>query len=653
MKHLIIGTAGHVDHGKTALIKALTGIDCDTHKQEKERGITINLGFSHLNLPSGESVGIIDVPGHKDLVRTMIAGAFGIDFVLMVIAADSGIMPQTIEHFNIIEMLGIKNGIIALSKVDLVDKETLELANLEVLEYLEGTTLENAPIVGVSSITGEGLDELIENIAKIITDVPEKEKGVLFRMYIDRIFNVKGIGCVVTGSVLNGETELGKELFLLPGNKKKAKIRSNERHGKSVNKIFCGDRAAINLSGLKIDDFKRGMVLSDKQIDETSMVDATLSLFDVNIKIGLWSNAIFHSGTADCIARIHLLDKEELKFQDTAIAQIHLDKPAILQNRDKFILRNTSNDLSIGGGTIIDICPLHHKRRTLKLIENLKDIVNATLNADKLSKVIEIELKKETQPVLVYDLTKKLNETEEKIIIECRKNIDKNIQVYKSGERYILIYSSIDKEFYNKIIDHLRLWHKKNPLLKNGLDTKEFAGKLGFTSGNTGKLYLEELLHKMSNDGIIKRVENTWVLKEHSIQPDIKTLKQLNWLEEVLKKYEMQKPVIADIESLALSNNINKDKLKMMLRYLVETNKIYFHDNDYLHTFVVDNCRKRLIRELNNKEDGINEKEFRLLINGTKKICQVLLGIYEKENIIIKKTFYIFITDKGKEWLNG
>ena len=651
MKHLIMGTAGHVDHGKTALIKALTGIDCDTHKQEKERGITINLGFSHLNLRSGISIGIIDVPGHKNLIKTMVAGAFGIDFVLLVIAADSGIMPQTIEHLNIIEMLGVKKGIIALTKIDLVDEDTLELAKLEIIEYLEGTSLENAPIVNVSPVTGQGLGELIEHITDIIPEIPEKEKGGFFRMYIDRIFNITGIGYVVTGSVMNGEAETGQELFLLPGARKKIKIKSIERHGKKVKKIFCGDRAAINLSGLKFDDFKRGMVLSDIDINETRIIDAVLSLFDVSAQLGMWSTVIFHSGTIECIAKIHLLDKKDLKPKNKAVVQIHLDKPAILQKKDKFIIRNTSNDLTLGGGVIFDTSPLHHKRRTPILIENLNEVIAATLYSLSLFEMAKNELKREMKPFLSDDLAKKINADEKKIISELKENRDAGVQLYHVDGKHIFIYDQTDKENYDKIIDYLTKWHQQNPLLEKGIGAKEFAGKMGYSSDNTGKSYLKGLLQRMHEDNMIERIENTWRLVGHSVNPDPKTLKQLSWLEEELKNYQMQKPVMAEIESSAQLNKITKDRLKMLLTFLAETNRVYFHDNNYIHSSVVDKCRKTLLHDLINKESGINEKEFRLLINGTKKMCQLLLDIYEKENIVTKKSFFIHITEKGKDLL--
>jgi len=651
MKHLIIGTAGHVDHGKTALIKALTDIDCDTHKEEKERGITINLGFSHLTLPSGESVGIVDVPGHKDFIKTMVAGAFGIDIVLLVVAADSGIMPQTTEHLKIIEMLGVKHGIVVLTKIDLVDDEMLELAQMEIAEFLEGTNFENAPVVGVSSVTGKGMDNLVGKITEIIPEIEERKNTDYFRMYIDRIFSVKGIGFVVTGSVLEGEIITGKDVFLLPGKSKKIKIRNIERHGETVSKVFCGDRAALNLSGLKSEDYKRGMVLSDKQIEETSMIDATFTLFVINHELGLWSKVIFYSGTFECAARIHLLDKDTLKSKETAIVQIHLNKPAILVNSDRFIIRNSSNDLTLGGGVIIDTVPLHHKKRTVRLIENLKDLVEATLNSDKLFNLIKIELKKENIPVFAEYIADKLNKSMEEIMEECRDNNDDSIHVCLSSAKHILISKDAHKDYHNKVLETLEQWHQKNPILEEGLDTKEFYGKFGFTKNEAGKFYLEVLMDQILKDGLIKKVGNTYALAEHFVQIDPKTQEQLDLLENVIKGVGMDILNEERIEDLALSENIKKDRLKMMLKYLARQKKLVFFQGDYLHCSVVDKSRRILLNDLKDKERGINEKELRFLLNGTKKFIKLILGILIKEGVVYQKTFYVMLSNKGKKML--
>jgi len=434
MKHLIMGTAGHVDHGKTALIKKLTNIDCDTHKEEKKRGITINLGFSHFDLPSGDSIGIIDVPGHKDFISTMVNGACGIDFVLFVIAADSGIMPQTIEHFNILKTLNIKKGIVALTKTDLVDEEIAELAKLEIMEMMEGSSFEDAPIVGVSSITGNGIEELTEAIQQITADIDIKDTRGDFRMYIDRLFSVSGIGTVVTGSVLDGIIKVGDDVMVLPEAKKKVKVRSIERHGKATDKVFAGDRAAINISGLKADEFRRGMLLSNKEIEETNIIDAYLTIFDENAKLKTWSSNIFLSGTYECYARIHLLNKDSISAGQNGIVQIHLGKPALLINKDKFIIRNSSGDKTIGGGFVIDAQPLHHKRRTPQLISNLELLLQGFLNEDNLIQLIKIELKKINRPVYINELVQILNKTSEEILETIAK--DTGISDYKENEAH-------------------------------------------------------------------------------------------------------------------------------------------------------------------------------------------------------------------------
>jgi len=409
MNHLIIGTAGHVDHGKTSLIKVLTNIDCDTHREEKERGITINLGFSHIELPHGDSLGIVDVPGHKDFINTMVGGACGIDMVLLVIAADKGIMPQTIEHINIITALGIRKGVVALTKIDLVDEELAEIASFEISNYLEQSTLKGAPVVGFSSVTGEGKEELINAIATVASQLEPRKVGSLFRMYIDRIFTVKGFGSVVTGSVLGGKIEVGKDLYLLPGNFPKLRVRSLERHGSQVESVVAGDRAAINLIGIKNEDFIRGMMIADKQLSETLMVDAAISSFDTDNPFPVWSNITFISGTFESQARMHLLSNIGEHNNLLALVQIHLNKPAILLVKDKFIIRNTSCTLTLGGGYVIDASPLHHRKITPKLIDYLTGLNNNILGDYGVIQLVIMELKKEPRPFSPDEIAQRLS----------------------------------------------------------------------------------------------------------------------------------------------------------------------------------------------------------------------------------------------------
>jgi selenocysteine-specific elongation factor len=649
MKHLIIGTAGHVDHGKTALIKALTNIDCDTHRVEKERGITINLGFAHLDLPSGESVGIVDVPGHKDFIKTMIAGAFGVDMVLLVVAADSGVMPQTEEHLQIIQMLGIKLAVVALTKADLVDEETLELAQLEIAEFLEGSVISNAPIVPVSSLTGEGTGRLVETISAVLVQVPQKQVTDQFRMYIDRLFNLKGLGFVVTGSVLEGETETGNELFLHPGKNKKVKVRNIERHGVTVNRVFGGDRAALNLAGLKAEDFSKGMVLSNKKLNETSMVDATLTLFTKTPGLKIWSNAVFYSGTFESTARLHLLNQDTLESGQTAIVQIHLEKPAILINKDKFIIRNSSNTITLGGGTIIDTKPLHHKKRGQKLLDELADLAEATLHSDQIINLIKIELKKANTPVFIGRIAAILNKTHKEITEACTADNQKSVKVYQGTGGEVLIKTELHQFYHDTVLNEISRWHQANPILEEGLSKEFFLGKFNFGKNEAGKYYLDLLIRELFTGGKIKKAGNSYALPGHTVEIDTRTGEQLNWLEQTIQNAGLEKPVPEEIEEMAHLQKINKERLKMLLKYLGKEGKLVFYDGDYIHRSVVDRCCSALLRKIAVKADGINEKEFRELINGTRKLAQMLLGIFIQEGLVEKKTFYIIITEKGKK----
>ncbi|MDX9696641.1 MAG: selenocysteine-specific translation elongation factor [Bacteroidales bacterium] len=654
MKHLIMGTAGHIDHGKTSLIKALTNIDCDTHKEEKRRGITINLGFSYLNLPNGESIGIIDVPGHKDFINTMVSGACGIDFVLLVIAADSGIMPQTIEHINIITALGIKRGIVALTKIDLVDDELIEMAKSEILEYLKKTSLKDAPIVGVSAITGTGKDELIQAIEKIIAEVDEKENSSLFRMYIDRIFSVKGFGSVVTGSVLSGSIQTKDEVFLLPGNNEKLRIRSIERHGKPVESVVAGDRAAINLIGLNNEDFERGMIISNKFLEETSMIDAQVSLFDNNISLPLWSNITFHTGTFDCQARMHLINKATIQPNEEAIVQIHLRKPGIFINKDKFIIRNSSGDITLGGGFVMDAAPLHHRRRTPKLIDSLTQLSEHILSEQSIKEMINGELKKEFKPFGIEEISNKLNIPVDEIKNEINKGRC-NFGVYKSTECVILISTGNDNSFQEKLLNILKEHHEKNKIFPNGLDVNEITGKIGFSKLKTEKLYIELLLQKMLSANLVEKYKNTWIIAGHKPILDNQTKKEIDWLENEIRRYETEKPVITEIEEKAVNNKIQKNKLKMYLSYLASIDKIQLFQNDFVHSSIINKFRVDLLKKLSVKNEGLDFNEFKEIIGGTKKFRALLTDMFENEKIITVQrgagvdTTKFFITQTGKK----
>lgn len=633
MKHLIIGTAGHIDHGKTALIKMLTGIDCDTHKEEKARGITINLGFSHVDLPSGESAGIIDVPGHKDFINTMIGGASGIDMVLLVIAADSGIMPQTIEHINIITTLGIDKGVVALTKSDLVDEELIEIAAFEISELLNKTTLKDAPIVGVSAITGKGKDDLLHAIDRVVSEIEARDQGNLFRMYIDRIFTVKGFGSVVTGSVLSGAVSTGDDVFLLPGDKLKLRVRSIERHGNPVDKVVRGDRAAINLIGLKNDGFERGMIICDKQLETTSMVDAFVTIFDGVAPLQMWSDITVISGTFECTARMHLLNKDQIEPGGDAIVQLHLSKPAILLNKDKFILRNSSADLTLGGGYIIDAFPLHHRKRTPTLIEYLAGLSNGIMKENSTSENIGMILKREFRPFTVTEIADKLNVKPEELNNDLKLHQDQFV-VYDNTGDPVLIWSDYDKAFSQKVIQTLKDYHEKNPIFAEGLESGEISGKLGITKTRNNKSYLEHLLKKMKSGDLIEIYQNTWIIAGHQPAIDSKTQSEIDWLEKTILGYKDEKPVQPEIEKLASERNIPKQKVKMYFSLLASKGKIRIFNNDCVHTRILDEYRSILLKHLADKPDGISIPDYKSVLGGTKPFRALIGEIFESEKII-------------------
>ena len=633
MNHLIIGTAGHVDHGKTSLIKALTNIDCDTHREEKERGITINLGFSHIELPNGDSLGIVDVPGHKDFINTMVGGACGIDMVLLVIAADKGIMPQTIEHINIITALGIRKGVVALTKIDLVDEELAEIASFEISNYLEQSTLKGAPVVGFSSVTGEGKEELVNAIATVASQLEPRKVGSLFRMYIDRIFTVKGFGSVVTGSVLGGKIEVGKDLYLLPGNYPKLRVRSLERHGKQVESVVAGDRAAINLIGIKNEDFIRGMMIADKQLSETLMVDAAISFFDTENPFPVWTNITFISGTFESQARMHLLSNIGEHNNRLALVQIHLNKPTILLVKDKFIIRNTSCTLTLGGGYVIDASPLHHRKITPKLIDYLTGLNNNILGDYGVIQLVIMELKKEPRPFSPDEIAQRLSIS----VAELEEGLLKGehgFRSYLGGEQVIYMDEEHDKKFAHRVLNILAEYHSKNSMVSTGLEVKEIGGKLGLLAYKTGKLYLELLLERIKNEGLVDNVHGTWIVKGPKPIMDEKTLEEISWLENQILSYENEKPVLGEIEQRAEANRIQKNRVKQYLSFLAGERKIIFFNNDFLHANVVDKYRDMLIQKLNNNNGIILFSEYKELIGGTKRFRSLLLDIIEAEKII-------------------
>ena len=372
MKHIIIGTAGHVDHGKTALVKALTGVDTDRLAEEKRRGLTIEPGFARLDFPDGSYAGVVDVPGHEKFIKNMLAGAGGIDLAMLVVAADEGFMPQTVEHLSILSLLGVRGGAVVLTKCDLADAETLALARGEIASRTAGTFLEGAPVVETSAATGEGIEELRETLHELLRQTPEKSVRLPFRLPIDRVFSVDGFGTVVTGTLIEGALRLGDETELLPSGKR-ARVRSLQIHGQSVETAYAGQRAAVNLAGIGKAEVSRGETLAKPHsIRLSRLLDVRLSCLRESARsIENGSRVHFCHGAAAQLAKVVLLERDALAPGESAYAQLRFTEEIAAKCGDRFVVRFYSPLETIGGGIVLDDAPARHKRNDAAVLASL------------------------------------------------------------------------------------------------------------------------------------------------------------------------------------------------------------------------------------------------------------------------------------------
>ncbi len=619
MKHLTMGTAGHVDHGKTSLIKLLTGFDCDTHKEEKNRGITIHLGFSHIKIDEDKEVGIIDVPGHKDFINTMIAGASSIDFVMLVISADSGIMPQTQEHLKIMELLDIKSGFVALTKTDLVDEELTELAIEEVKEFVSSSFLENCNIIKVSSKTGNGLNDIRKEIANQISMVNEKDLGLVFRMYIDRIFSVTGHGTVVNGSVLSGKLVKTDEVLLLP-DRKNLRIRGIERFKHSVDSIFPGDRASLNVTGLKVSEFRRGMLITSHDRDNSDRIDCHLVNYSKET-LKLWSTVILLSGTYKSKAKMHLIDKNELTENETAIVQITLDKAGVFYYNDKYIIRDSSNTKTIGGGRIIDAYPLKHKKRPKKLIDKLHQLAN-----NEVKWVILNELEKSLDLLKATTICRYLNITLE-VLDSAIKEIPDMITIIKEDNESLLVLrerKEIIEEEVNKV---LRRHHLQNKLSNKGLSINDIFKYISSKHTTITKSVLISILKGMTEENSVKAFDSTYLLSSHNpedanylINTEKSILEDINQIgvdypEEDLKDLSIKKYSLKGQDYNSIINHLIEQKL------IIPQNNVFISASIILSIIeaIKDKCPK-----------NFKVSEVRDALGVNRKITLYYLEIFDK-----------------------
>ena len=496
MKNIIIGTAGHVDHGKTRLIKALSGIDTDRLEEEKKRGITIELGFAHIPNDAGYNIGVIDVPGHEKFIKNMLAGIGGIDFVLFVVAADEGIMPQTREHFEILQALGIDDGIIAITKTDMVDEEWLELVQEDIRDYVEGSFLEGKPMIPVSAKSGENIDLLKEEIIrKCDRESKRIEAPEMFRLPVDRVFTKSGFGTVVTGTLMDGTCSLNDEVHVFP-EETPAKIRGIQTYGNDVEQAGAGQRTAINLSGVRKEDIRRGDVIAAKgAVSVTGMLDVKLKIFDSSERMVLNNSRVhLYCGSKEVLTKVILMDRDALSAGEEAYVQFRLEEPIAVRRGDRFIIRFYSPIITIGGGQILDAVPEKHKRNRENVLEGFR-----MLESGNISDIFVLKTgghKFYSKELLLQELGM-LPETGNREIERCIAE-GKLVEL----EDGTILAASKFQMMTDRLIQLLQEYHESNPLAE-GMPKQELQSRLRDTWHIQEDKIILGAVHRLMNLGTL------------------------------------------------------------------------------------------------------------------------------------------------------
>ncbi len=626
MRHVVLGTAGHVDHGKTALIKALTGTDTDRLKEEKERGITIELGFASLKLPSGKTLGIVDVPGHEKFIKHMVSGAAGIDLVMMIIAADESIMPQTKEHLHICSLLGIRSGLVALTKIDMVENDWLELVKTEIQDFLKGTFLEGVPVIPVSALKQKGIDELTAALDTVVQNIPKKNDCGIFRLPVDRVFTMKGFGTVVTGTLISDSISVGEDVLILP-EEISARIRGIQVHNQPTQEATAGQRTAINLQGIEKESLQRGDVLARPgTVVPTTRLDVFIEYLKNNAKsLKNRTLARLHTGASEIIARVILIEKDELAPGEKGFAQLILEKKDVVVTGDRFVLRSYSPITTIGGGLIIDPLPPKHKRLNKKVIEELATLLNGTL-----PKKIEVILERAGfAGTNLRHLVFRLGTNAKNIKEELQSILSQKSALITDKEETNIISASFYEKLAQSAAEIISQYQKKNPL-REGISKEELKASLG--RDISPKLFFM-LLQNLTANKTIEVDKETVRLFGHKVTlaDDLNSIRQ-----EILKIYNEAGLTPSSFKDVINNFQDKKTEAQNIIKLLLKEGSLIKINEELIFTReALDNLRKNY-KALLVKEGKATPVSFKELTGLSRKYIIPLMEYFDTDKLTMR-----------------
>jgi selenocysteine-specific elongation factor len=626
LKQIILGTAGHIDHGKTSLIKAVTGINTDRLKEEQLRGITIELGFASLMLPSGLHLGIVDVPGHEKFVKNMVAGVTGIDLLALVIAADEGIMPQTREHMEICTLLGIRYGLVVLTKIDLVDEEWLEMVTEEVKAFTRGTFLENAPVIPFSAVSGAGTENFIKMVDTISEQIPPRSSSGLFRLPIDRVFSMKGFGTVITGTLASGKVNVGDRVMIYPSGEI-SKVRGLQVHNQSVQTAVAGMRTAINFQGLDKTEVDRGdVVAAPDTLVSSYMVDVHLHYLASNQKaIKNRRKVRFHTGTSEIMGTIILLDRDELAPGEQAAAQVRLDTSVTLVKDDSYVLRSYSPVRTIGGGKVLNPLPVKHKRHRPEVVDLLNSLVEAGPE-----EVVQQHIAACGFAGCSYrDLRIAANLPEKQLDIILQAMLSRQDVLQIDKEKRIFVHQAPFKNLQDQVRSHLSGYHTINPL-KAGMPKEELKSKL--PAGMDIKLYTMVLNQMVKTNSIVQQ-DDIIHLAEHQISlgVDQQTLR-----EQILETYLKSGITPPFFKEVRPQLNAPDKQIDQVLNLLVDERLlIRIKEDFYYHCKPLDELKNKLIDYLTTHEE-ITTPQFKDMTGASRKYVIALIEYFDNIQLTLR-----------------